>query len=102
MAIPIRDIMTSRVVTVRSGEPVAAAVARMTQFGFSALTVVTASSRLVGIVSRVDVLRYRQEVAEGVAPADGVTVEEIMTTDVFTMAPTANAATVADRLRQRG
>jgi CBS domain-containing protein len=99
MAIPIRDIMTSRVVTVRSGEPVSAAVERMTQFGFSALPVVTASSRLVGIVSLLDVLRHRQESGDG---DRGVTVDEIMTTDVFTMAPTANAATVADRLYRNG
>ena len=91
--------MTARVVTVRSGEPVAAAVERMTQFGFSALPVVTASSRLVGIVSLLDVLRYRQESGDG---DRGVTVDEIMTTDVFTMAPTANAATVADRLHRQG
>jgi CBS domain-containing protein len=99
MAIPIRDIMTSRVVTVRSGEPVSVAVERMMRFGFSALPVVTASSRLVGIVSLLDVLRYRQESGDVDA---GVTVDQIMTTDVFTMPPTANAATVADRLHRNG
>lgn len=103
MPTPIRDIMTPRVVTVRSGEPVAAAVERMTRFGFSALPVVTTSSRLVGIVSLLDVLRYRQEAAdEGLTADEGVAVDEIMTVDVFTMAATANAATVADRLRRQG
>jgi CBS domain-containing protein len=44
----------------RSGEPVIAAVDRITRFGFSALPVVTGSLRLVGMVSLLDVLRYRQ------------------------------------------
>ncbi len=104
MATTIADIMTARVVTVRSGEPVAAAVERMTRFGFSALPVVTASSRLVGVVSLLDVLRRRQEDAEWGTTTDDrtVPVDEIMTTDVLTMSPTANAAAVADRLRRHG
>lgn len=104
MATTIGDIMTARVVTVRSGEPVAVAVERMTRFGFSALPVVTASSRLVGIVSLLDVLRRRQEDAERGVDTDErtVAVDEIMTTDVLTMAATANAAAVADRLRRHG
>ncbi len=104
MATTIADIMTARVVTVRSGEPVAAAVERMTRFGFSALPVVTASSRLVGVVSLLDVLRRRQEDAEWGTTTDErtVPVDEIMTTDVLTMSPTANAAAVADRLRRHG
>jgi CBS domain-containing protein len=104
MATTIADIMTARVVTVRSGEPVAAAVERMTRFGFSALPVVTASSRLVGVVSLLDVLRRRQEDAEWGTTTDErtVPVDEIMTTDVLTMSPTANAAAVADRQRRHG
>jgi len=96
--------MTARVVTVRSGEPVTAAVERMTRFGFSALPVVTASNRLVGIVSLLDVLRLRQEGADGGVPVDesAVAVDEIMTTSVLRMAPTANAGAVADRLRRHG
>jgi CBS domain-containing protein len=104
VATPIRDVMTARVVTVRSGEPVTAAVERMTQFGFSALPVVTASNRLVGIVSLLDVLRLRQEGADRGVPVDeaAVAVDEIMTADVFTMAATANAGGVADRLHRYG
>jgi CBS domain-containing protein len=104
MATPIRDVMTARVVTARSGEPVAVAVERMTRFGFSALPVVTASSRLVGIVSLLDVLRLRQEGADRGVPADenAVAVDEIMTEDVLTMAATADAGVVADRLRRNG
>lgn len=103
MAQLVRDVMTSRVVTVRSDEPVSAAVERMTRFGFSALPVVTATSRLVGMVSLLDVLRFREEYGAEGAAADGrVRVEEIMTTDVLSMSATANAAVVAHRLRSHG
>lgn len=96
--------MTARPVTVFSAETVAVAVARMTQFGFSALPVVTSSFRLIGIVSLIDVLQYRQDCADQGVPAhDGaVAVDEIMTADVLTMAATANVSTVADRLRRYG
>lgn len=95
--------MTARVVTVRSDEPISAAVERMTRFGFSALPVVSASFRLVGIVSLLDVLRFRREHdAEG-AEADGrVRVAEIMNPEVLSMSATANAAVVAQRLRDHG
>jgi CBS domain-containing protein len=71
----------------------------MTRFGFSALPVVSASFRLVGVVSLLDVLRYREEHED----ADGrVLVEEIMTAEVLSMSATANAAVVAQRLRSHG
>ena len=99
----VRDIMTARVVTVRSDEPVAAAVERMTRYGFSALPVITPSFRLVGVVSLLDVLRYREEYGAAGAEADGhVRVEEIMNPDVLSMSATANAAVVAQRLRTHG
>ncbi|WP_169394932.1 CBS domain-containing protein [Pseudonocardia xinjiangensis] len=103
MAPLVRDLMTSRVVTVRSDEPLSAVVERMTRFGFSALPVVSPSFRLVGMVSLLDVLRFREEHdAEG-AEADGrVRVEEIMSPDVLSMSPTANVSVVAQRLRSHG
>ncbi len=95
--------MTARVVTVRADEPISAAVERMTRFGFSALPVVTGSSRLVGMVSLLDVLRYREaHRTEGIEADERVSVEEIMSPDVLSMSATANAAVVAERLRSRG
>jgi CBS domain-containing protein len=99
----VRDVMTSRVVTVRSDEQVSDAVERMTRYGFSALPVVTPSFRLVGIVSLLDVLRYREEYGAAGSEADGhVRVEQIMNPDVLSMSATANAAVVAQRLRSHG
>ncbi|WP_232665628.1 CBS domain-containing protein [Pseudonocardia sp. TRM90224] len=103
MARLVRDLMTSRVVTTRPEEPVSAAVERMTRYGFSALPVVTSSSRLVGMVSLLDVLRFREEHStEGAEGDEHVRVREIMTTEVLWMPPTANARVVAQRLRSHG
>jgi CBS domain-containing protein len=95
--------MTARVVTVRSDEPMSAAVDRMTRFGFSALPVVTASFRLVGMVSLLDVLRCREaHREEGVEADDRIPVEEIMNPDVLSMSAAANVSAVAQRMRSHG
>ncbi len=95
--------MTARVVTVRNDESIAVAVDRMTRYGFSAIPVVSASSRLIGIVSLLDVLRYREEHrTEGTEVDEQVPVEQIMSPDVLSMSATANVDVVARRLRENG
>lgn len=99
----IRELMTARVVSVRTDEAVSVAVERMTRYGFSALPVVTAAGRLAGMVSLLDVLRYREAHAEdGLEADERVPVAEIMTEEVLSMQSTANAAVVAQRLRSHG
>jgi CBS domain-containing protein len=90
--------MTTRVVTVRSGDPVSTAIERMTRYGFSALPVVDTRYRLVGIVSLLDVLRHREESG---TDAD-VPVASVMTTDVLSMRPSVNTTILAHRLRTYG
>jgi CBS domain-containing protein len=90
--------MTTRAVTVRSDDPVTTAVERMTRYGFSALPVVDARYRLVGIVSLLDVLRHREESG---TDAD-VPVGSVMTTDVLSMGPSVSTAVLAHRLRTYG
>jgi CBS domain-containing protein len=95
--------MTTRVVYLRTNETVAEAVERMTRYEFSALPVLTASGRLVGVVSLLDVLRFREEYAEqGLEADDRAPVTDIMTPEVVTMAPTANVSAVARRLAESG
>jgi CBS domain-containing protein len=91
--------MTTRVVTVRPEEAVAAAVERMLRYGFSALPVVDGGYRLIGIVSLLDVLRHREAEPEA---GDDVPVDAVMSTDVLTMSPNANRAVVATQLRDHG
>ena len=91
--------MTTRVVTVPETAPVKVAVDRMKQYGFSALPVVDPSYRLVGIISLIDVIRFREDQPDF---ADGVPVASVMNPDVLSMAPTTNLAIVAHRLRRYG
>jgi CBS domain-containing protein len=103
MANTLRELMTTRVVYLRTNETVANAVELMTRYGFSALPVLTAGGRIVGIVSLLDVLRYREvHVEEGLVADDSAPVSEIMNPEVITMAPTANVASVARRLVEGG
>jgi CBS domain-containing protein len=93
--------MTTRVVTVGPHDPVPVAVDRMTRYGFSALPVVGSSSRLLGVVSLLDVLRFREDHPDEGADVRA-TVGEIMSDQVLTMQATAGVAAVAQRLRSHG
>jgi CBS domain-containing protein len=87
-------IMTTPVITVRAEDKVRQAATQMTKHGLKRLPVVDADGRLVGLVSRVDVLRsveYHQqsEEAEAVPPRQGASVPELMNEDVPTVHPDA-------------
>jgi acetoin utilization protein AcuB len=58
LATPVTEVMNDQVVSVDTGEDVAAAIDVMLEYGVGAVTVVDReSSELVGIVSYVDILR---------------------------------------------
>lgn len=99
----VQDIMTARVVTVRSDSPISAAVDRMTRYGFSALPVVTGSHRLVGIVSLLDIIRHRELAGPDASDdGDGDPVEAVMNPDVLFLKPGVNTSVVAQRLHSHG
>jgi CBS domain-containing protein len=103
MANTLRELMTTRVVYLRTNDNVANAVELMTRYGFSALPVLTAGGRIVGIVSLLDVLRFREvHVEDGLVADDATPITELMNPEVITMAPTANPASVARRLVEAG
>src|SRR5690349_14825113 len=91
--------MTSRVVSVLPDAPVSRAVDLMRRYGFSALPVANARYHLVGMVSLLDVIRLRE--SEPWA-ADDVRVEQIMTTNPLSVAPTAELEFVAHRMLAYG
>lgn len=92
-----RDIMTTRVVSVRPGAPVSRAVDLLREYGFSALPVTDEASHLVGMISLLDVLRWREE-----HPDDDPAVGDLMQRDVLWMRPSAKPTLVAHRLRTYG
>jgi CBS domain-containing protein len=99
MALRARDIMTTRVVTVRADAPLSRAERLFKEYSFSALPVLDRTSRLVGMISGIDILRHR---ADGGAGSDEAIVADVMTADVISMKPDANISILTHRLRAYG
>jgi len=95
----IREIMTTRVVSVRPEDPVSRAVDLLRRYGFSAVPVADDGYHLVGMISLLDVLRWREAHPED---AEDPAVGEIMTRDVLWMRPSAKLTLVGHRLRTYG
>ncbi|MSP14699.1 MAG: CBS domain-containing protein [Chloroflexi bacterium] len=100
------EIMSRPVVTIGQAASVAEAAAMMVQQQLKRLPVVDSERRLVGIVSRLDVLESiasipvpaREEPAIPPAIASGQEVQSIMVTDVPTAAPDADLETILNAL----
>ena len=86
-------------VSVLPDAPVSRAVDLMRRYGFSALPVANARYHLVGMISLLDVIRLWESQPWA---SDHVRVEEIMTTDPLSMAPTAKLEFVAHRMLSYG
>lgn len=95
----VKEVMTTRVVSVLPEDPASRAVDLLRRYGFSALPVADRRYHLVGMVSLLDVLRWR-EAHPGAA--DDPAVGEIMTHDVLWMRPSAKLTLVGHRLRTYG
>lgn len=99
------DLMTPNPVTLPETTPLAEAAAVMADRGLKRIPVVDAQQRLVGMVSRSDLLAtvaegLRQRPATPIRQPDGApkTVGEIMITDVPTVQPDTPLAETLDRL----
>jgi len=99
MVLRARDVMTSRVVSVRPETPLERVRYLLTENRFSALPVVDDRYRLVGIVTTLDLLR---EDASPSADRRGGIVADVMTRDPLTLAPDATVPIIAHRLRHYG
>ncbi len=91
--------MTVRVVTVRADAPLARAEQLFKEYKFSALPVLDRTSRLVGMISAIDILRHRADSGAGSGQA---IVADVMTADVISMKPDANLSILTHRLRAYG
>ncbi len=100
----VGEIMTMPVVTVRGTDTVRAAGALMAQHDLKRLPVVDRAGHLVGIVSRVDILREMNAnvslaTVHETLPA-GHTVAELMNTDAPSVLPRASLAEMVEALEQ--
>jgi CBS domain-containing protein len=102
------EMMTPHVVSIHADATIAEAAALLTDKGVTAVPVVAADGRPVGVLSRTDVVAHDCEAAD-VLPADGgreapaekagpARVGDIMTQFVFAVAPSAPAAVVVDAI----
>ncbi|MBI3361155.1 MAG: CBS domain-containing protein, partial [Chloroflexi bacterium] len=98
-----RDVMTSPVITIRDDAPLAQAVSLMAERGLKRLPVVDAGENLVGVLSRVDVLRTADEATPSrrepkSPPGAAQTVGEVMQADVPTVRADAELADIVDQM----
>ncbi|WOP39304.1 CBS domain-containing protein [Streptomyces sp. Li-HN-5-13] len=103
----VKDVMTHRVVALRTGAAFKDIVKAMRQWRVSALPVLDGTGVVVGIVSEADMLR-KEEYGDGyigryreaghlaeVRKADAATADELMTAPAVTVAPDATLAHAA-------
>ena len=103
----VADVMTSPAITIRGDEPLSIAAARMAEQGIKRLPVLDEKGKLIGVLSRVDVLK--QVVSEeskkraAKAPSGAArTVGEIMIPEVPTIQENARLADVVARFLEAG
>jgi CBS domain-containing protein/nucleotide-binding universal stress UspA family protein len=100
------DIMSRHVRTIEADETLAGAVARMAEHRVKRLPVVDENDRLIGIVSRADVLRAIAALPEPVSPPESQpggaarTVGDAVIVDVPTVAPETPAEQVLAKVVQ--
>lgn len=105
-----RDIMTTPVTVVRPETPIKEAAAVLAEKGFTALPVVDAEDRLIGIVTEADLVRDRVprdpralcHPNEAMPTVATTTVGEVMTTPVTAMGPGTDVAVLAKALLDDG
>lgn len=112
----VRDVMTTRVIVAKETTPFKEVAALMRQHSVSALPVLDADERLVGIVSEGDLLLKEERAAEERpfraflsprrrmerAKAEGVVAGELMTKSVVTIEPEASLGRAARVMHERG
>lgn len=101
------DVMTAPVVTVGQETALAHAVTLMAERGLKRVPVVDSDNRLVGILSRVDVLRtiaraMSSPQERGATPSAARTVAEVMDPDVPTVTIDARLAEIVDKMVSAG
>lgn len=105
--LPLRvaDVMSQPVITARKREPLGLAATRMAESGIKRLPIVDDQGKLVGIISRVDILRLLMEKpAHPLSPPPGAarTVGEVMSPVIPAVSQDAGLAEIIEKLLESG
>ncbi len=101
------DVMTSPAITIRGDEPLSIAAARMAEHGIKRLPVLDEKGKLIGVLSRVDVLKQviSEEAKKRAAKAPSGaarTLGDIMISEIPTIEENAQLADVVARFLEAG
>ena len=106
-SLKVADVMTSPAITMLGNEPLSAAAARMAEHGIKRLPVLDESGNLIGVLSRVDVLKQviseeaKKRAAE--APLGAArTLGDVMLSDIPSVREDARLADVIARFLEAG
>lgn len=105
--LPLRvaDVMSQPAITARKREPLGLAATRMAESGIKRLPIVDDQGKLVGIISRVDILRLLMEKpAHPLSPPPGAarTVGEVMSPVIPAVSQDADLAEIIEKLLESG
>ena len=103
----VADVMTSPVIATRADEPLGVAAARMAEHGIKRLPVLNENGKLIGVLSRVDILRQviGEEAKKRAAKAPSGaahTLGDIMLSEIPTIHKDARLADVIARFLESG
>ncbi|HXF84199.1 MAG TPA: DUF190 domain-containing protein [Anaerolineales bacterium] len=103
----VADVMTSPAITIRGDEPLSLAAARMAEHGIKRLPVLNEQGKLIGVLSRVDVLKQvvSEEAKKRAAKAPrgaARTLGDIMVREIPTIEKDAPLADVVARFIEAG
>lgn len=103
----VKDVMSRPVTTARESEPLGAAAARMIQGGLKRLPVVNENGRLVGMLSRLDILRQvaaepHASLPDYLPTVAARTLGEVMLPQIPTVGETDDLETIVDKFITAG
>ncbi len=103
----VAEVMSTPVLTARQDEALGAAVARMIQAGLKRLPVVDQRQRLVGMLSRLDILRVvaaapQPRLPETLGGKAGRTLREVMRAEIPTVQAGENLGSLVDKFLASG
>jgi CBS domain-containing protein len=101
----VSELMQTDVQTVDAEAPVNDAFVTLAESRISALPVVDSAERLVGVISRTDILASEEEAEDEAARAalfEGGSVRELMTSPALTITPDASIREAAQQMLSAG